>query len=151
MFAKVDWTVEKCMFETVFVLKFPVAPLEWNYKNFDVFIFSSCWDESITVLFVKIGERMKSYSRRYFLWKFPGCSPKMSFESFLKVLCVSVCRAESIGILFVEIGSMVEKFFFWGGIFYYRIPSCSPSVKFGTLWLSHIFPLVDLNRSVCRF
>jgi hypothetical protein len=47
----------------------------------------------------------------------------------------------------VEIGSLVEKLLLSVN-FHQKVPGCSPSVKLGTFRLSHIFALVDLNRSV---
>jgi hypothetical protein len=48
---------------------------------------------------------LKSYRKGYFLWKFPGCSPKMKFGKFLMFPCISASRAESAGILLLRIGS----------------------------------------------
>jgi hypothetical protein len=81
--AKEGWTVEKYMFEVLFVWKLPVLPKNEIVRILIFLLCYACWIE-----LWKSVERLKSYGGTS-VWKFPVCCPKMEFEKLLMLPRVS--------------------------------------------------------------
>ena len=146
---KIGWTVEKLLLGVNFSKNSPGAPLEWNFQYFDVFeLFRLLsWIDRYTICKNRLNG-WKVIEGGIFSWKFPGCSPRVKFETFLMFLYFSACQAKSIGILIMKIGWTVKKLLL-GVNFFEKFPGCSPGIKFSLFWCFYFVSLVKLNRSVC--